>query len=219
MLKILFLVFLGASLANDLFIIGDHKILEMGNVLMGIEFTTFTYSYHDYVAIMTSEPVKYENYTFKIIGQGVEVSLMETGEELNNFLHVQLKAAKDGTNVLLSFGPYMVDRFNEVFVFIGKLADKYPKLNFYVLSIIGFDENLYTKHNNNEIKEFNTRLENRIEIAEFRNLKYKSILNKGDPTQIMVNGEPVDILNYASESYLFFKAGYEKIFRAMVEWL
>ena len=50
-------------------------------------------------------------------------------------------------------------------------------------------------------------------------MKYKSILNEDDPTQIIVDGEPVDIINYASEGIGFFKTGYVKIFKAMVEWL
>ena len=48
-------------------------------------------------------------------------------------------------------------------------------------------------------------------------MEYKSILNEDDPTQIIVDGKPVNIINYVSEGIGFFKTGYTKIFKAMVE--
>ena len=40
--------------------------------------------------------------------------------------------------------------FNDIFVFYGKLADKYTKLNFYVVPLIGVDENLSNIKNENK---------------------------------------------------------------------
>ena len=222
MFKILILIFLSCSLTKDtkdLIIIGDYRVLEMATTLMGVELTTFKYLYTNYAGVMTREPVEYEDYNLKIIGTGILESLITVGEEVNKFVQEQLKSAEDGTNVLLSVGIQHQSKFNDIFVFYGKLADKYPKLNFYVLSLIGVDESLAKNIKNTGVKEFNKKVETRIEVVEFPNMKYKSILNEDDPTQIIVDGEPVDIINYVSEGIGFFKTGYAKIFKAMVEWL
>ncbi len=219
MLKIFFFIFLGCSLSNDLIIIGDYRIEEMGNVLMGVEYSKFSFAYSTRYGIMTNEPIQYEDYNLKIIGTDIINSLIRVGEEVYNFVQSQLKSAKDGTNVLFSIGVDCQDRFNDIFVFYGKLADRFPNLNFYVLSIIGVDESLVRGITNAGVREFNTRVKNRIEMAEFSNMKYISILNEDDPTKIIVDDKIVDLLNYVSEGIGFFKAGYAKIFKAMVGWL
>ena len=168
---------------------------------------------------MTKEPVQYNDYNLIIVGTGILDSLINIGEEVNNFVQQQLKSAEDGTKVLLSIGIQHQNKFNDIFVFYGKLADKYPNLKFYVLSLIGVDESLAKNIYNTGVREFNKRVETRIEVVEFPNMEYKSILNEDDPTQIIVDGEPVDIINYVSEGIGFFKTGYAKIFKAMVEWL
>ena len=119
---------------------------------------------------------------------------------------------------LFSLGLEYLSEINAIIIYIGKLADKYPQLNFYAASLVGVNEELCSIYNA-DMKNFNAKMENRIEIAEFTNLKFKSILFNENPCQIMVDGKVVNILNYTSEKIGFFKSGYVKIFRALVEGL
>ena len=68
-----------------------------------------------------------------------------------------------------------MDSFNDIFVFYGKLADKYTKLNFYVVPLVGVNEKL-SKIKNEDIKAFNKEMSLKLELLDFPNMKYKNIL-------------------------------------------
>lgn len=67
--------------------------------------------------------------------------------------------------------------------------------------------------------KFNDKIKERIRIVEFKNLYYKNILYDNDPTKLYNDGQVINILDYSTDSAGFFKNGYIKIFRAMVEGL
>ena len=189
----------------------------MANIVFGLGYTQFTCNYYNYYGIMTKEPITYNDFQIHITALSDLFPLIKSNNnEAYNNVHSQLKKVKPGTNVLFSLGLNCLKDFNPIVVFIGKLADKYPQLNFYAVSLVGVNEGLCNILNA-DIRDFNAKMENRIKIVEFTNLKYKSILFNENPCQIMVDGKVVDILNYASEGTGFFKNGYVKLFRALVE--
>lgn len=190
--------------------------MDMANVLFGIETTQFRYDYK-YVGtgVFTQEPIEYED--FKIQVSAAHNTNDYTREEGYSFTHVHeiLRNAKEGTNVIVHLSTFYCELFDQIFVFIGKLADKYSKLNFFVTSLIAtpYEEGTH------EIIEFNNKMKLKIEIVEFSNLKYKDILYNNNPRQISLDNKAIDILNYISEGSFFFKSGYIKIFKAMIEGL
>ena len=219
--KILLFIVIGFVISSteleDIIIIGDSRIEEMSTVLLGLGYTEYYYPYANRWGILTKEPLKYNDYNIHITATGFIDPLIKSNNNdvYNNVLN-QLKKAKHGTNVLINLGIDNLDEFNPIVVFIGKLADKFPNLNFQVISIVGVNEG-FCRIKNSSIKEFNQRMKSRIEIVEFPNVKYRSILHDENPTQIIVDGKVVEILNYASEGTGFFKTGYTKFFRALVE--
>jgi hypothetical protein len=162
----------------------------------------------------------YEGYKLEIVGVSKNtLSHLLEGAQPYKTVHDKLKNAKDGTSVLLSIGFQNTDDYNNIFIFYGKLADKFPKLNFYIISVIGVNDGDPKSSINTKIKDFNKKVESRIEIVGFQNLHYKNILNNNNPSQIVVNNEVIDIFNYSTDSAGFFKNGYIKIFKAIVEGL
>ena len=221
--KILLLILIGfiaSEESKNIIIIGDSRIHEMGYTIFGLGDTKFYSSryYTNYYAMITPEPVSYNDYNIQIAASQEINKLISADYPIYSEVVSLLNNAAEGTNVLfhMGFDGNSLYNFNNIVNFIGKLADKYPKLNFYFVSLIGVDES-YTKITNSDIKDFNIKMENRIEIVEFDNLKYKSILNEGNPTQIILGDEVIEILNYVSEGTGFFKKGYSKILDALIE--
>ena len=221
MSKILILLLLFIVVSNkeskDLILIGDCRIEEMSLEVIGAQKASFKYNGHYFSAIMTYKPISFKDYNIEITAVKIVSNFYEMSDAT---LHAysQLKNAKEGTNVLLNLGIDNLNDFIPIASFIEKLADKYKHLNFYVVSIVGVDEKLCDIFNS-DIKEFNRRMENRIELLALSNLKYKSILNEENPTKIKYNDKVVDILDYVTEETGFSKEGYEIIFNAMVEGL
>ena len=210
------LILIAFSLSKDLILIGDSRIKEMANVIFEIENSYYASGYLPYHSPMTTEPVSYEDYNIHVTAPE-KIDHIFTGAP-NDSVHFQLKSAKPGTNVLLNLGIDNLNLLDDIIIFYGKLADKYYKLNFYIISLIGVDE---TKIDisNSRVKEFNAYIKNRILEVEFDNLKYKNILKGEDPTQIMIDDEPVDILKYSTDGIGFYRNGLTRIFKAMVEGL
>ena len=220
MLKILISILFCFVASKDLVIIGDARIQEMSEVLMNVGYADYSYYYSNYRFLMTETPVSYEGYKLEIVGVSKNtLSHLLEGAQPYKTVHDKLKNAKDGTSVLLSIGFQNTDDYNDIFIFYGKLADKFPKLNFYIISVIGVNDGDPKSSINTKIKDFNKKVESRIEIVGFQNLHYKNILNNNNPSQIVVNNEVIDIFNYSTDSAGFFKNGYIKIFKAIVEGL
>ena len=180
--------------------------------------TSFKYKGGYYSAIMTYNPIPFSDYNIQITAMKIANILIDEMSDAALHISNQLKDAKYGTDVLLSIGIDNLDDFNSIAKYIGKLAEKYKNLNFYVFSLVGVDQNL-CEILNTSIKEYNRDLKNQIEIFELSNLKYKSILYDENPTLIFVDNRVVDILEYTSEGSGFSKEGYAYIFKAMVEGL
>jgi hypothetical protein len=220
MIKILISFLICFAVSKDLIIIGDARIQEMSEVLMNVGYSEYDYRYSTYNFLMTENPVSYEGYNLEIIAvdQNTLEHLLGVAQPYNT-VHDKLKKAKEGTSVLLSIGFQNLEDYNDIFIFYGKLADKYPKLNFYVVSIIGVNDDDPKSTINTNIKDFNKKVEKRIEIVGFTNLYYKNILYNNDPSQIVVDNEVINIFDYSTDSAGFFKNGYIKIFKALVEGL
>ena len=218
MFKILISFLICFVTSKDLIIIGDSRIEEMAEVLMNIEHKEYYY-FKECEYVVTKAPVSYGGYYIDIIAVKNN-NLRDLFEKYEPYksVHDKLKKAKEGTSVLLSIGFENLNDYNNIFVFYGKLADKYPKLNFYIISQIGVtgDE---AKEINIKIKKFNEKVKERIRVVGFHNLYYKNILYDNDPTKLVNNGYVINILDYSTDSAGFFKNGYNIIFRAMVQGL
>lgn len=220
MIKILISILICFATSKDLIMVGDFRIQEMSQVLMNVGFSDYYVYGVAWQYVNTEKPVSYEGFSIDVMGmdQNSLYHLLSLGEPYEK-LHEKLKKAKEGTSVVMNIGFQNLDRYNDIFVLYGKLADKYPKLNFYVIPLIGINDGDINSRTNTGIKDFNKNCEKRIEIVGFTNLHYKNILNNNDPSQIVVNNEVIDILDYSTDNFGFFKNGYIRIFKAMVEGL
>ena len=220
MIKILISILICFAASKDLIMVGDFRIQEMAQVLMNVEFSSYNVYGIPRQCIMTEYPVSYEGYSIEIIAvDQYHLDDVLAEKEPFNTVHNKLKKAKQGTSVILSMGFQNLNRYNDIFVFYGKLADKYPKLNFYAISLIGINDGDINSKTNIGIKDFNKNCKNRIELVGFPNLYYKNILNNNNPSQIVVDKNVINILDYSTDNAGFFKNGYIKIFKAMVEGL
>ena len=217
--KILLLLLISLSISKDLIIVGDERIKEIAYVLFDAEDSYYTYNYANYNCPFTKgdDPTVYEDYNIRYI-TAEKIEHLLNNQVITNYLHNHLRNAKPGTNVLLNLGFDNPDLLDKIIIFYGKLADKYLKLNFYYVPIIGVDQSKSTL-SNEKFKEFNKLLDIRITNLEFPNLKFKNILYEDDPTKVVINGEPVDILKYSTDGTGFFRNGLTRIFNAMVEGL
>lgn len=214
--KILVFLLFGFVLSKDLIMIGDSRIMDMANMLLGIPMSSF-YAQLVYKTniIATDSPFPYEDYEIQVTAIE-DIDYILTADEIGNrYVHQHLSSAKEGTNVLLSLGTDHLDLRDKIFNFCGRLADKYPNLNFHLISVIGLRDPTI----NSSIIEFNKNIKNHIEVVGFENLKFKDILKDENPSVIMVGDQEIDITLFFSEGNLFFKNGYVKIFSAMVEGL
>ena len=214
--KILVFLLFGFVLSKDLIMIGDSRIMDMANMLLGIPMSSF-YAQLVYKTniIATDSPFPYEDYEIQVTAIE-DIDYILTADEIGNrYVHQHLSSAKEGTNVLLSLGTDHLDLRDKIFNFCGRLADKYPNLNFHLISVIGLRDPTI----NSSIIEFNKNIKNHIEVVGFENLKFKDILKDENPSVIMVGDQEIDITLFFSEGNLFFKNGYVKIFCAMVEGL
>ena len=141
MFKILISFLICFVTSKDLIIIGDSRIEEMAEVLMNIEHKEYYY-FKNCEYVVTKDPLSYGGYYIDIIAVKNN-NLRDLFEKYEPYksVHDKLKKAKEGTSVLLSIGFGNLNDYNNIFVFYGKLADKYPNLKFYVISQIGVTGN------------------------------------------------------------------------------
>ena len=217
--KTLLILLISIAISKDLIMVGDFRLKEIAYVLFEAEDSYYSYLYTNYYCpfTKTDEPVTYGDYNIHYI-TAEKLEHMLNNEGITNYLHSHLKKAAPGTNVLLNIGFDGLNMLEKIIIFYGKLADKYLNLNFYYVPIIGVDESK-SSLSNERIKEFNALLDNRITNLEFPNLKYKNILYDNDPTKIVLDGEPVDILKYSTDGEGFYRNGLTRIFNSMVEGL
>ena len=130
-----------------------------------------------------------------------------------------MQNAKEGTNVLINLcGKALFFGYDKWISIFGKLADKYTKLNFYLISSIGVKP-IFSDIHNGYVKQFNQNLEKEINKMELINFKYKSILYNEEPLELDIKGKAVDLNNYFSSEYSLKKSGLIKLFKAMTEGL
>ena len=220
--KIFFLLIIGFAATSDLILIGDNFMSGIANVLLEIPYTIYTENYLNYSYISTNSSKEYEghNILFSAI-YGVNYNYFLNGGHpsfLEN-LHKQLKNAKNGTNVLINLcGRALFFGYDKWIGIFGKLADKYPDLNFYMISSIGV-EPIFSDIHNGHVKEFNQNLANEIKKMKLKNFKYKSILYNEDPFKIDIDDEAVDLDGYFLSEYTLKKSGLELLFKAMTKGL
>ena len=222
MKKIITLILaIGFAISNDLIIIGDNTVSEMANILMGIQYLTYSTYYEIISYISTSSPIKYEGYNIhfsSILAKSQDYGLFGsyTKSYFYENLHRQLQTAKEGTNVLI----YLCAKNMDIdwVGYFGEIADKYFNLNFYFVSTLGVIPK-YSIIKNSRVRDINEDREDKIETIEFDNFFFKSILYNENPTTIVLDGLPVDMTIYFSDEFSFFRTGLKKLFKAMVEGL
>ena len=220
MKNILCFILIGFIVAKNLILVGDKRFVEIAQNLIGIdEMNQFTYYYSYRYYLSNKEPISYKGFNIQVTGVTSDIFDSIYNDAPKSSLTEQLSKAAKGTNVLLNLGIQNLKEFNNIVNLYGKLADKFTNLNFYIIPILGVNESIERNIKNKDIKEFNMKIENRIKLAEFTNLKYKDILKDYDPTQLILNDEAIDLNNYSSDGIGFFNSGYNKIFQAMVEGL
>ena len=213
--KILFLslmVFAISSSSKNLILIGDSRYVGMAAYLIGIPY--------DYTNIRTTSPKSYAGYSIHCTAQvSASYSTYAEGTDLYKSVINQLSKAEANTNVLLWLGINSVWAPDQTFNFYAKLANKYPKLSFYGVSITGVNEQLWPSVHNSSVRQFNTNLKSKFTGAGCpKNLKYLDILKNNNPTLILTSGKEVDISqqSLSPDGLHYTKEGYYKLFFAMV---
>ena len=139
--KIIILILLGFVISNDLIIIGDNFMSEIANILLEIPYTIYTENYLNYSYISTNSSKEYEGHNIlfsTIYGTNYNFFLNGGHPTFLENIHKQLQNAKEGTNVLINLcGMALFFGYDKWISIFGKLADKYTKLNFYLISSIG----------------------------------------------------------------------------------
>ena len=90
-------------------------------------------------------------------------------------------------------------------------------MKFYAISVTGVVQSIVKSISNDTIRKFNSNLKNKIHSSKISNLKYKSILNKGNPIEIVSNGKITKINSSNSRDGLHYSSVlYKAIFYAMI---
>lgn len=210
---------LSVVISKDLIIVGDTRPYKMAQILFKYDVPSKIDEFTMGAKFVSSEPKIFRGYNVNFVTQcsypPMKFSSGEISKELNNTLN----KAKNGTDVLLMFGLSSNMNPFSAYKFFVEIAQKYPQLNFHVISTIGIDEKISTWTSNSYIKSNNLIIQKKIneDTTTPSNLKYKNILVDDDPTQIFSTGKFVKITNYLVDRMNFFnKEGNSLIFNAMV---
>lgn len=182
--KLLFLVLIIICESKDLVLIGDSRFCGIANSIMKFSYTWHNNVYGTGSYIIGNNAKNYQGYKVKVVAEvGASASTFQnTKKAINQGVTNILGSSKQGTIVLLWLGVNNLDS-ESTYKYYYSLASKYSKLKFFGVSITGVYESK-AKMSNNNIKKFNANLKSKISSSGLKNLHYKSILKKDDPTQI-----------------------------------
>ena len=183
---------------------------------MGFKYTKVTKSYGTGSNIISSSSKNYAGHNIKVIAEVGASYNSFSKSDLSNGVKKILGNAKSGAIVLLWLG---VNNLNSgsTFDYYKKLALQYKNLKFYAISVTGVVQSIVKSISNDTIRKFNSNLKNKIHSSKISNLKYKSILNKGNPIEIVSNGKITKINSSNSRDGLHYSSVlYKAIFYAMI---
>ena len=202
--------------SKQIILLGDSRFCGIAYNLMGFKYTKVTKSYGTGSNIISSSSKNYAGHNIKVIAEVGASYNSFSKSDLSNGVKKILGNSKSGTIVLLWLG---VNNLNSgsTFDYYKKLALQYKNLKFYAISVTGVVQSIVKSISNDTIRKFNSNLKNKIHSSKISNLKYKSILNKGNPVEIVSNGKITKINSSNSRDGLHYSSVlYKAIFYAMI---
>jgi hypothetical protein len=202
--------------SKQIILLGDSRFCGIAYNLMGFKYTKITKSYGTGSNIISSSSKNYAGHNIKVIAEVGASYNSFSKSDLSNGVKKILGNAKSGAIVLLWLG---VNNLNSgsTFDYYKKLALQYKNLKFYAISVTGVVQSIVKSISNDTIRKFNSNLKNKIHSSKISNLKYKSILNKGNPIEIVSNGKITKINSSNSRDGLHYSSVlYKAIFYAMI---
>ena len=202
--------------SKQIILLGDSRFCGIAYNLMGFKYTKVTKSYGTGSNIISSSSKNYAGHNIKVIAEVGASYNSFSKSDLSNGVKKILGNAKSGAIVLLWLG---VNNLNSgsTFDYYKKLALQYKNLKFYAISVTGVVQSIVKSISNDTIRKFNSNLKNKIHSSKISNLKYKSILNKGNPIEIVSNGKITKINSSNSRDGLHYSSVlYKSIFYAMI---
>ena len=202
--------------SKQIILLGDSHFCGIAYNLMGFKYTKVTKSYGTGSNIISSSSKNYAGHNIKVIAEVGASYNSFSKSDLSNGVKKILGNAKSGAIVLLWLG---VNNLNSgsTFDYYKKLALQYKNLKFYAISVTGVVQSIVKSISNDTIRKFNSNLKNKIHSSKISNLKYKSILNKGNPVEIVSNGKITKINSSNSRDGLHYSSVlYKAIFYAMI---
>ena len=202
--------------SKQIILLGDSRFCGIAYNLMGFKYTKVTKSYGTGSNIISSSSKNYAGHNIKVIAEVGASYNSFSKSDLSNGVKKILGNAKSGAIVLLWLG---VNNLNSgsTFDYYKKLALQYKNLKFYAISVTGVVQSIVKSISNDTIRKFNSNLKNKIHSSKISNLKYKSILNKGNPIEIVSNGKITKINSSNSRDGLHYSSVlYKAIFYAMI---
>ena len=202
--------------SKQIILLGDSRFCGIAYNLMGFKYTKITKSYGTGSNIISSSSKNYAGHNIKVIAEVGASYNSFSKSDLSNGVKKILGNSKSGTIVLLWLG---VNNLNSgsTFDYYKKLALQYKNLKFYAISVTGVVQSIVKSISNDTIRKFNSNLKNKIHSSKISNLKYKSILNKGNPIEIVSNGKITKINSSNSRDGLHYSSVlYKAIFYAMI---
>ena len=214
--KFLLLTLTAIAVSKNIILIGDSRFVGMGIYLMGFPYATTTQYYGTGTNIRSTSAKSYGGHSFQCTAQvGASSYTFKSGSDIYNSMINQFKKAASGTTVIFWLGINDPDAIDSTFNFYAKLAKSYPNLKFYAFSITGVNSNKIKDISNNKVKNFNSKISQKISNANISNLKYRSIVDGNDVNTVLVGGSKVNILNYSTDGLHYNKPGYTQIWNAM----
>ena len=202
--------------SKDIVLLGDSRFCGIAYSLMGFKYTKVTKYYGTGSNIISSSSKNYAGYNIKVIAEVGASYNSFSKSDLSNGVKKILGSAKPGTFVLLWLGVNNLSS-GSTFDYYKQLALQYKKLKFYAISVTGVVQSIVKSISNDTIRKFNSNLKNKIQSSKISNLRYKSILNKGNPVEIVSNGKITKINSSNSRDGLHYSSVlYKAIFYAMI---
>ena len=165
-------------------IIGDSRAVSFAYNIIGFDYTYHNDVYGTGSYIIGDNARNFGGHSIKVIAEvGASYStFQDPNKAVTHAVQRVLGSAQKGTVVLFWLG---VNNLNVegTFGYYQSLANYYVKCKFFAVSVTGVGPRC-KNISNEEIRTFNINLRNKIQKAHLSNLKYKSILNNDDPTQI-----------------------------------
>lgn len=183
LIKILLITLIAFTSSKNVVIIGDSRVCGIGSNILKIPYTYHNAVYGNGSYMVSKSGKSYQGHNIKLVAEvgASYYTFITSSKAVAKGAHSVLSASKSGTIVLLWLGVNNPSS-DPTFKYYKTLANKYKNLKFYAVSVTGVGPK--SSVSNQTIKNFNANLKNKIKKDGLANLKYKSILKNGDPTQV-----------------------------------